>query len=180
MERAASFAKLADWVFRKLSEAAQKVMDPIASETISKHRILDLYVVSGGLERGFVAFIGALEDYIDQRAVLGDEANGVAEYELIWATDFFAQAIEALLCVVDELDPRREAAQSSPESAASLGMDTGIRTRLREAVHFEPTDRDDYNVLLAEATRHHESLRDAVVNVRMHISRTFDFSDLFD
>lgn len=180
MDAARGFTKLADLVSRKLSEAAEEVLKATASKAIPKHRILDLYVVSGGLERAFVAFVGALEDYVDQRAVLGDGANGVAEYELISSTDFFAQAIDAFVCVVDGLSPRAESTQPSSESAASAPSGPGVRRRLREAVHFESTDLDSHRDMLAEATRYHESLCDAVMNVRKHIRRTFDFTDLFD
>ncbi len=179
MERPNGFRKLADYVLRTLSEASEEVFEPTAGRVIPNHRVLDLYVVSGSLERALVAFIGALEDYIDQRAVLGEEANGVAEYELIWSTDFFAQAIEALTCVAEGLDPNLEDSQPSSGSSSGPQMDTGIRTRLREAVHFEATDLDGYRDILALATRYHELLREAAMKVRKHIRRTFDFSDLF-
>jgi len=178
MSTATGFAKLAELVSRKQSEAADEIQKATAGKAIPKHRILDLYVASGGLERAFMAFLGALEDYVDQRTVLGNGVNGIAGYELISSTDFFGQAIDAFICVVDGLDPKSDT-WPSPDSAGGVQTDTGIVRRLRDAVHFEASDLESYRDMLADAARYHESLREAVVRVRKYIRRDFDFSDLF-
>jgi len=170
---------LGNLISHKLAEAAEEVSKAKAGKVISKHRVLDLYVSSGCLLRASSAFVGALTDYVNQRVLLNDGASGVAEYELISSTDFFAQAIDTFVCVADGLDPQLAAKQPSRESAVYLQTDGGIVNRLSHAVHFATPDMESYRALLTETKRHHESLRDAAESLRSVIKTSFDFTHLF-
>ncbi len=180
MDSRAAVRNLGGLVARKLADATEEVSKAKAGKVISKHRVLDLFAASGSLQRGSAAFAGALSDYVNQRALLGDGTDGIAEYELISSTDFYAQAIDTFVCVVDGLDPRDVVGQPHRDSAVYLETDGGTTNRLSHAVHFGTRDLDSYRGLLEETKQQDETLRGAVQDLRNRISSAFDFTHLFD
>ncbi len=165
-------------VSHKLADGVEEVSKAKAGKVIPKHRILDLYSSLGYLLRASSQFIGALNDYVSRQDLRGNGAGDGTEYELISATDFFAQAIDAFLRVSDRLDPYA-AEWPNHASAVYLQTDGGIVNRLSHAVHFATPDLDSYRALLKEANRYHESLLDTAEGLRNVISGSFDFSRSF-
>jgi len=165
-------------VSHKLAEAMEEIAKAKGGKVISKHRILDLYSSLGYLLRASSAFVGALNDYVRQQNLRRSGVSSATEYQLISATDIFAQAMDTFFLVTDRLDPL-VAKRPNHGSAAYLQTDGGIVSRLSHAVHFATPDLDSYRALLTEASRHHESLRHAAERLRNVIRRSFDFSHSF-
>jgi len=178
MNSSAVVRNLGALVSHKLADAMEEIAKAKDGKVISKHRVLDLYSSLGYLLRASSAFVSALNDYVRQQSLRRNGVSGVTEYQLISATDLFAQAIDTFLHVVDRVDPLA-AKRPNHGSAVYLQTDGGIVNRLSHAVHFATPDLDSYRALLTEANRHHESLRDAAEGLRNAISRSFDFSHSF-